>query len=345
MERPLITPADEAEWLQLRTQDLTSTDVAALFGLSPYKTKFELWHEKRAGEVVRIADNDRMKWGRRLERTVAEGIADDQGWCIRPFKEYGRIPAARLGASFDFRVMLGEQQRIAGATSSMQMQQAWKGKHLHSVHDTPSDAILEIKTVDFLAFRDGWTIDEGFIEAPPHIELQVQHQMLVSGLRVAYIGVLVGGNRIEVLRREADDQVHAGIMAAAAGFWQTIAEGRAPDPVMPDDAQAVIRMHQFAEPGKLYDARSDAALAERIALYAGLKREAANMAELAEVEKAEILQTIGDAEKVLLDGYSVSAGLVGPSLGTLVTPEMVGTYVGARSGYRLFRVTAKKGAK
>jgi putative phage-type endonuclease len=304
MNRQLITPADEAEWLQLRTQDLTSTDVAALFGLSPYKTKFELWHEKRAGEVVRIADNDRMKWGRRLESAIAYGIAEDREWTAAPFKDYGRIPAERLGSSFDFQCF---------------------------ARPSSDHFILEVKTVDGLAFQRGWIIEDDYVEAPAHIELQVQHQMLVSGLRRAYIGCLIGGNRIEVLEREADDQVHAGIIAAARDFWSSISEGREPSPVMPDDAEAVIRMNQHAEPGKLIDARGDAVIASLVARYAELGQQAKVIGDERDVVKAELLQAIGDAEKVLLDGFSVSAGVVGPA-------EVAYT----RPGYRNLRITAKK---
>lgn len=312
INREFHATSTEAEWHALRAQDLTSTDIAALFGLSPYKTAYELWHEKKAGEPVRIKDNDRMRWGRRLESVVAEGIAEDQGWAVRSFKEYGRLPDLRIGSSFDFRIIAAEH------------------------------AILEIKTVDALAFRNGWVIEDGFVEAPAHIELQVQHQMLVSGLRRAYIGALIGGNRIELLTREADDAVHAGIIAKAAEFWASIDANTPPAPVMPDDAEAVIRQLQFAEPGKVFDARGDADVASMIARYAALGAQASDIEDQRKAVKAEILQRIGDAEKVTLDGFSVSAGMTGPSLGTLVTQEMVGTYVGARAGFRNFRVTAKK---
>lgn len=325
MQRQFITPADEESWLQLRTSDLTSTDVAALFGLSPYKTRLQLWEEKRAGQVVRIEESDRMKWGKRLESAVALGIAADRDWSVRPFKEYGRLPELRLGSSFDFRILLDPVP-----------------PGIPNIFDGNSDAILEVKTVDFLAFRNGWTIEDDYVEAPAHIELQVQHQMLVSGLRRAYIGVLIGGNRIEVLEREADDEVHAGIIAAAAQFWTSVDEGIEPAPSMPRDAETIIRRHQFAEPGKLIDARGDERIASLVRQYDGLGRQAKSIEEERAVVKAELLSAIGDAEKVLLDGFSVSAGLVGPSLGTLVTAEMVGTYVGARSGFRNLRVTAKK---
>lgn len=294
MERQLITLQSDAHWHALRAEDLTSTDVAALFNLSPYKTAFELFHEKKSGERIQIADNPRMRWGRRLEASVAEGIIEDNDWCGRPFKEYARLTDVRLGASFDWRI---HAHPDAPGTAS----------------DSPDDAILEIKTVDFLAFRDGWTIDEGFIEAPPHIEIQVQHQMLVSGLRRAYIGVLVAGNRIEVIEREADDAVHAGILARAAEFWQSIADGRAPDPVMPDDAEAVIRMNQFAEPGKLLDARGDEDLATLLQQYQQYGLDERVAAEQRKVIKAEILQKIGDAEKVITNIGKISAGITGPA--------------------------------
>ena len=307
-QRHIIIPADEQHWLDLRLNDLTSTDIAALFGLSPYRTHFELWHEKASRQIVKLPDNPRMRWGRRLESTVAEGIAEDAGWQIRPMKEYMTLPGIRAGASFDFRV-----------------------RARRDAEDSADDAILEIKTVDALAFRNGWTIEDDYVEAPSHIELQVQHQMLVSGLRRAYIGVLIGGNRIEVLERHADDQVHAGIVARARAFWASIERNEPPAPVMPDDAQAVIRLNQHAEPGKVLDARDDEMLAYVIERYNDLGREAKAVEDERATLKAEILQRIGDAEKVLVDGYSISAGVVGPA-------EVAYT----RPGYRNLRVTAKK---
>lgn len=326
MTRQTITPNDREHWLSLRAQDLTSTDVAALFGMSPYKTKFELWHEKRSGTPTPVTQNARMTWGSRLEASIAAGIAEDNDWCIRPFNEYVRDDELRIGSSFDFRIITSEAGRAA----------AYPGI------DSESDAILEIKTVDALAFRNGWTVTDDFIEAPAHIELQVQHQLLVSGLSVAYIGVLIGGNDVRVLRRDADAAVHSAIRDQARAFWDSIANNQAPDPVMPDDAAAVIRMHQFAEPGKLFDARNDATIAASVAEYSRLKREARDLEELADARKAEILTLVGDAERVLAQGFTISAGMVALSPGTLVTPDMVGQYVGARNGYRNFRVTAVK---
>lgn len=320
MLREFILPRDEQHWHALRAQDLTSTDIAALFGLSPYATAIDVWHNKRDGVTPEIPDNERMKWGRRLEAIIAHGIAEDQGWFAQAFDEYGRLPEHRIGASFDF---------LAGPPV------------------VPADRrfILEIKTVDALAYRNGWTVEDDLIVAPDHIELQLQHQLLVSGLRMGYIGALIGGNRVELLRREADDSVHAAILQRAAAFWASVEAGRPPSVVTADDARAYIRRQDHAEPGKLLDVRGEHSLASLIEQYQDAKRAAATATDLADILKAELLSRIGDAEKVMFDGGTISCGYTAGIAGTTITADMIGTTIGARAGYRQFRVNSKRTAK
>ena len=52
---------DRDQWLAERVKDVTSTEVSALYGLNPYKSEFELFHEKRDGQIVQIQQNERMK--------------------------------------------------------------------------------------------------------------------------------------------------------------------------------------------------------------------------------------------------------------------------------------------
>jgi predicted phage-related endonuclease len=97
----------EQEWLEARKQDVTSTEVAALFGLNPHKSRLRLWHEKRGDVESDFEDNPFTKWGRRLQNAVAEGIAEDEGWDevedLRLY--YARDPDLGLGSSFDFKVI------------------------------------------------------------------------------------------------------------------------------------------------------------------------------------------------------------------------------------------------
>lgn len=314
MTPTIIQPASESEWLQLRTQDITSTESAALFGMSPYITEFELYHRKRSGEVPDFSTNERMRWGNRLESAIAHGIAEEQGWEIRPMKEYMRDEARRIGSSFDFVIMnLGEP------------------------------AHLEIKNVDYLAFRDGWIEHEdGSIEAPEHIEMQVQHQMAVSGFKKAFIGAFIGGNRGVVIERQRDEKVIAAIRYRIGEFWQAVESGTEPKPDFPADADMVIRLNQYAQPGKIFDASGDEKITSLIEAYkaACVIRDTAD--EDAQTYKAQLLEAIGDAEKVLCNQFTISAGIVAETPPTVITPEMVGKSFGGRKGYRSMRVNVRK---
>ncbi len=315
MATEIITPRDQQHWLQLRTQDVTSTESAALFGMSPYVTHFDLWHRKKSGHVPEFKQNERMKWGNRLEAAIAEGIAEEMGWKVEPLKTYWRDPDLRLGSSFDYLV-LGDEP-----------------------------AHLEIKNVDYLAFRDGWLEhDDGTIEAPEHIEMQVQHQMAVSGLKRAYIGAFIAGNRFQIIERERDEDVIRAIRSRVAEFWRSIEGGQEPAPVMPDDADAVIRLNQYAQPGKILDASGDAAIAALVRDYKSAAADADAAEEHKKILKAKLLEAIGDAEKVLGTGFKISASLQADVPPTVITAEMIGQAYGGRRGFRNLRITTTKEA-
>lgn len=313
-QRDIKTPENEAHWLAMREANLNSTDVAALFGCSPYQTAFELWHRKAGNIGSDFKDNDRMVWGRRLEAVVAQGIGEDNGWQVSPFKDYMAMPTLRLGSSFDFM-----------ATDS-----------------DGSKSILEVKCVDYFAYKDGWIIDGDDIEAPAHIELQVQHQMLVAGIPRARIGVLIGGNAVKVIEREADNKIHALIINKAAAFWQSIADGTPPAADYMEDARTIIALNSKVRDGAFIDASSDAIITQALADYQHLSVECSAMEKVKDAKKAALLQLVGDAEKVVSGKYSLSAGMVKDSAGTTITQDMVGTVIGGRKGYRMCKISVKK---
>lgn len=303
-QRVSIIPESEEHWHSLRAKDVTSTESPALFGLSPYMTAFELWHRKKSGDVYTIRDNERMFWGRKLQDAIAFGIAEQQGWSAWSRPEYERIPEIRMGSSFDYET--SSPDRTIG--------------------------MLEIKNVDFLAFRDNWTVGEdGEIEAPPHIEIQLQHQLHVSGYTWGAIGVLVGGNKPYVLIREYDPKVGKGIENKIREFWLSIEENREPEPFYPDDAKFVQSLYGYAEPDKILDARDDDVIAMLCNDYAEAGKRERLAKEDKDIAKAKLLELIGNAEKALAKGYTISAGVVAPC-----------EVAYKRDGYRLFKVTKKK---
>lgn len=307
-QRKIIIPKSKGHWLEMRQMDLTSTEVSALFDLSPYSTKFELWHRKKSNTQSDFKGSERTVWGERLEPAIAKGIAVDNGWTVIPKKEYIRIEEARAGSSFDFAVL-----------------------EKHENETLTEKALLEIKNVDSLIFKENWLIENGeVIEAPPHIELQVQHQMWVSGIRKAYIGALVGGNKLTLLEREWDDEIISQIKTKVSQFWESIDNNEEPQPDFTKDADFVAKLYSHSEPGTVGTA--DEKIQELAALYSEVAAEERDAASRKKAIKAELLTRIGDKEKVLGDGFTISAGMVGPT--------MVEAY--ERKGFRNFRVTFRK---
>lgn len=299
MNRRSRIPATKNEWLEFRSTNINSTDVAALFGLSPYVTEFELWHRLKSGTTIEIDPNERMKWGTRLETAIALGIAEDNGFSVERKQEYIDLPDHRLGSSFDFQI---------GGTG-----------------------LLEIKNVDSLMFRDKWIDDGETLEAPEHIELQVQHQLLVSGLEYAIIGALIGGNRVVQIRRDRDEEIISEIKIRSAKFWDSIDKNTPPPVDFKRDAEFIMKLNQFVNEGEVLDATEDDRLKDLAVAYKMAALNAKNFEDAKAAAKAEMLTIIGRAEKTHGKGFKISAGL---------TAESVVSYT--RKPYRDFRISWAK---
>lgn len=278
LTRIAITPESHEQWLAMRAQDLTSTDVAALFDCSPYQSHFELWHRKRHAMVVELEDNERLKWGRRLEPAIATGLAEDHGLRdVHPMKDYWRIPELRLGSSFDYAV--------------------------------GDDGLIEAKNVDALAFKEGWLVEGDEVEAPPHIELQAQHQLLVSGRKWCAIGALVGGNRGRLNRREPDLRTMNAIVAKASQFWASIERNEPPPPELPRDTEFISYLYRQSN-GVELDTRELDDLRDRIRGLAEAYRFNQQLEkqhkDAKEAIKGEILMLVKEVDKVIGDGFTIS---------------------------------------
>ncbi|KDR25932.1 YqaJ viral recombinase family protein [Caballeronia zhejiangensis] len=282
LNRVVLKPANEADWLAMREQDLTSTETAALFGCSPYLTKYELYLKKSGRLVEEFQETERTKWGRRLESAIAHGVAEDRALEVQPFKDYMRIPELRMGASFDFIILPGEGTKRG---------------------------LMEIKNVDGLAFRRGWIEggDDHDDEAPPHIEFQVQHQMEVADIDWCLIVALVGGNTPKVIARQRDREVGAMIRAEIAAFWKMIDDGIAPEPEFTKDGDALARLYRDND-GSTIDLSDNARLTEVCRAYKQASVDAKEAATRKDAAKAELLTIIEHAKTIAADGFKISAG-------------------------------------
>jgi putative phage-type endonuclease len=303
MNREILRFDTQEQWLAQRRVDITSTMSPALFGLSPYMTAFELYHAKIGDLDIYVEETERMKWGKRLEKAIAYGIADDNNWSIRPMSEYVRIPELRIGSSFDFEVI-----------------DPIKGK-----------GVLEIKNVDYFQFKKGWINDE----APAHIEIQLQHQLAVLGkdFRWGCIGAFVGGNSPEIFIRDADESFGKSIAVAVKKFWEDIERKAEPNPDFYRDGEAITALYKSAN-GLYVDLSGDTELSAAIEKFKQSQAVESNAKKEKDSAKAQIHFILKNSGGCITEKYRVSAGKTKGSEGTVITQEMVGQTINKREGYR-----------
>ena len=279
-------PKTEEAWHLMRKTDVTATDAAALFGVSPYATPYELFHRKAGTFETVFEETERMKWGKRLQFAIAAGICEDRGWKILSADPFLYVRSRRfvgMGASPDYVVFSAE-----------------KGVGL-----------LEIKNVDKFIGLDTWNDDE----APAHYEFQLQHQLECSGLKWGAIGGLIGGNEARVFERDHDEEVGAEIGNRVVDMWRRVRDN---DPYPPDylkDARTIGRVYLNASPGKVLDAGADPEAAKRVADLAAEYKAASAREKAAKEDKtratAEIIDILKDRERLFgVPGVTVSATTV-----------------------------------
>ena len=279
MERKVLHPETEDMWLELRTHDLTSTEAAVLFDKSPYQTLPELWDAKRTQMVLRLDEDEAMKWGKALQGAIAEQVCKDQGWTdLLPFGEYISVPELRIGSSFDYHCMT-----------------------------TEGPAILEIKNVNQFAFADNWPMDADGVQAPVHIELQVQHQLLVSDFRLAYIVALVGGNKLVLIKRTADPEVQEAMLVKTAEFWKTIDAGTPPPVDFFRDYAYILNRYKEVIPKTTADFSEVEGFRELAMAYDDFNAEIKDKETRQQGIKAQIAYAMGDIEKVYGVDFTVSS--------------------------------------
>jgi predicted phage-related endonuclease len=252
--------------------------------VSPYATAWEVWQKKAGNLPDDIEPTERMRWGSRLEPVIAQGLAEDHRLEVRSLGGvYMRHPrVARMGASFDFE-----------AARRTAPDEGW--------------GLLEIKNVDSLVFRREWITAEGEEEAPLHIEIQVQHQLAVSGRQWACIGVLAGGNTAHLFVRRRDEAAIAAIEDAVARFWASIAAGEAPSPDFKRDADSIRDLYANSDPTAVLGEEARAEIAALLPRFLEA-RAAAKAAKEAEDEiKARLLHALGRVEKAVIGDHTITA--------------------------------------
>jgi putative phage-type endonuclease len=290
--RGLALEKNRSKWLETRARNVNSSEVAALFGLSPYMTPLELYALKTGQIEDSFRDNDRAAAGRFLEAGIAAWACEKFGIQAKPFKDYMEDPKARTGASFDWEIT------------------AYTDAPVPMSGRIP----LEIKMVDFLqfhgSFKQGyqdrkWNADNmDDVQAPPHIELQVQHQMMMSGAPWAIIIVLVSGNTMHKIVRLRNETIIGKIRMKIAQLWEDIAEGREPGADYERDAETLKRLYARPDPRAAVAPEDHGRLMAAIDRATTAAEERKLLEKVEEVAKAEVMDLMRECELAILPDQS-----------------------------------------
>ncbi len=262
-----------------RRSFIGGSEVAALFGVHPRKTEWQLWHEK-AGNIPEpdLSDNERVQAGLALEDGIAMLVARQQGWRLKKGGWTKHPSVEGMAATLDYEIT-----------------------------DHPDGpGCLEIKNVDGIVFAQTWGEDE----PPLYIILQLQHQLACTGYAWGCVAALVGGNRLipYLFKR------HAGTVAklerSVTDFWQSIAEEREPKPDFTADGAAIAQLYADVTEGRCVDLTGDNRVPELCAEYAAAAAAEKDAKARKEAAKAELLLKLGDAERATCGDYTISAKAV-----------------------------------
>lgn len=278
----------EKEWLEARKQDVTSTELAALLGMSEYKTRLKLWMIKAGKMEDDFEESPPSIWGNRLQNAVGQGIAEDNGWeCFDLTGYYLRDEESRIGASMDMRVIC--PQRGPG--------------------------LLEVKTTGYFQEENGWEKTR----APIDYEFQLQGQINIAiqeGQEIGWgcIGALDGRKSTRQYHRVPDAPLWALIKEEVAKFWHSIKIDEPPAPDYAADGELIRMMQGSVNVGQnisltgsnrahtlleQYDIHMKSAHAAGI----DLKVHARCMEEI----KNELHHMMGKAEVALIGDYRIAA--------------------------------------
>jgi putative phage-type endonuclease len=176
--------ASRTEWLERRRQGIGGSDAAAIVGLNPFKSAFEVYAEK-VGVAPDREDNEAMRQGRDLEEYVAARFTEATGKKVR------RKSAMLRGAEYPF--MLANVDRML----------------------TGSLIGLECKTTGAFSlkrFKNG--------DYPPEYYCQCVHYMAVTGAPMWYLAVLHLGRGFEVYEIQRDEAEIKALAEAEREFWE-----------------------------------------------------------------------------------------------------------------------------
>jgi putative phage-type endonuclease len=297
-----------SEWLAWRQKGIGSSDAPVAIGISPYKSPLALWLEKTRREKPEdLSTKEAVFWGTTLEPILAEVYAQ------RTQKKVRRVNQILQHPKHPY--MLANLDRaIEGG------------------------GVLEIKTAGLRSERQ-W--EEG---VPFPYQVQVLHQLAVTGKAWADVAVLIGGQEFRIYRVERDEDRIATLIDLESRFWQYVTEDQKPPVDGSESSNTALARLYPADSASLVDVSDQP---ERNALFAHLieVRHARQAIEKQEaLLEQQVKEVIADAQGAVFQGGKALWKLTKASHRldveklTQEQPEIIQAYTQEKPGTRRFTI-------
>lgn len=264
------------DWLSVRKTGIGGSDAAAAVGLSPYMSSLELWMIKtgRDADLPKPDPDDTtdpVYWGTLLEPVVAAAYTKQTGRRVRRINAVLRHPTTPW-------MLANIDREVIGA---------------------PEVSILECKTAGEFGARL-WR--EG---VPEYVQIQVQHQLAVTGKPAADVAVLLCGQKLEVHRIVRDDALIAQLIELEAAFWHYVQTDMPPPADGSESADRALRC-LYPGTGGTVDFTDDRALSATFADLVSVRAEIESRETVEAQLKQTLTQAMGEADRAQFETGSVS---------------------------------------
>lgn len=265
MVRKIYTGSKE-EWLELRKGYIGGSEAAAVVGLSPFSTPYQVWAEK-TGKVPPFAGNLATEVGTYLEDFVAVLWSRETG------RKVQRDNASMVNDLYPWAIA-DIDRRIVGENEG-----------------------LEIKTTSSLSLRH---FAGG--EYPATYYCQCMHYLAVTGWQRWHLAVLIGNSDFRTFVIERNEDEIAALMEAERKLMEKIERDEPPEAQDGDGATLEAVFPQEKEGEEVDGTPIMGAVQEYLSLSGQIK----TLEGLRNDAASRIKAYMKDAERARLDGYSVT---------------------------------------
>lgn len=252
-----------------RAKYLGGSDVAAILGISPWRTPLDVYLDKTTPRKEET-DPARLKIltrGKRMEPYVIDLLAEETGLVI-----------VRRGA----RYLDAELPFVAAEIDA----------------EAESGENVEIKTVSPFKARE-WG-EQQSDEIPLHYAAQAMHGLMVTGRDICVFGVLIGADDFRIYRIERDDVTIKAIRSQEIEFW-----GRVQSQTPPEASNVADIMRLYGKDAGTAVEANEAIETDIIALQ-NLKEQAKKLGASIEQAEERIKLYMADAAILTVHGMPVA---------------------------------------